>query len=154
MKETHKLSIILSLLLTLFLCADVYAEPVVIEKAFSVICNTTGQVCEPPGTVTLNLAMSSTVSMAFRTFSSHCSSIRVDIFGSLNGSTGFLTANQQTSVLDERYLESGNYIFSIYATGEAGECNKGNLKTWGGNLIFYIEGDNRKVNLGEADCEG
>ena len=130
-----------------------YAEERIEEKEIWVTCSSSGQVCSPPGSVTLNLPKSAIVALMFATPERHCSSISVAITGDLEGSTDFLSAGEQTGILDTKILPSGNYSFSITATGQEGGCNYGELNSWGGIVIFFIEDEDwREKNFGNPEC--
>ena len=120
---------------------------------FAINCNSSGQVCSPPGHVELFLQYPAEVSMRFRTPRSHCSRVRVDIEGPLTGSSNFLAANQATGILDIKTLDAVRHHFYITGTGTVGGYNVGTLGSWGGYLDFTIEGhDIINKNKGKPGC--
>jgi hypothetical protein len=111
---------------------------------FGVTCTSTGQLCEPPFTVSFET--SALLQVQYTVRADHCSSVRLHIFvdNVLVQTTDFLGwpgagapfdgLPLQTELLDLGPVSSGPHVLALQAEGQESGCNTGNLSSWGGSI--------------------
>ena len=111
---------------------------------FSVTCTSTGQLCDPPFSVSGEIG--SVLQVRYFALSTHCSSLRVHLLvdGILKVTTGFLGWPGATSPFAELPLDTGlvdlgpvspgAHLISVQAEGQVSGCNVGKPFSWGGSL--------------------
>ncbi len=114
---------------------------------FAVTCTNTGQLCDPPFSVSVEIGSVLQVQyFVISSRSTHCSSLRVHLFvdGTLKVTTGFLGWPGAPSPFAELPLDTGlvnlgpvslgAHLISIQAEGQPGGCNATQPVSWGGSL--------------------
>ena len=111
---------------------------------FVVTCTNTGQLCDPPFSVSGETG--SVLQVQYFVRSTHCSSLRVHLFvdGTLKVTTGFLgwpgapspfaELPLDTGLVDLGPVAPGTHIISVQAEGQVSGCNSGQPSKWGGSL--------------------
>jgi hypothetical protein len=111
---------------------------------FVVACNSTGQLCDPPFSVSGEIG--SVLQVQYFVRSTHCSSLRVHLFvdGTLKVTTGFLGWPGAPSPFAEFPLDTGlvdlgpvsprAHLISVQAEGQVSGCNVDQPFGWGGSL--------------------
>jgi endonuclease YncB( thermonuclease family) len=112
---------------------------------FVVTCTSTGQLCEPPFSVSVETG--SVLQVQYLVRSTHCSSLRVHLFvdGTLKVTTGFLGwpgapspfagLPLDTGLVDLGPVSPGAHLISVQAEGQVSGCNFGQPFSWGGSLL-------------------
>ena len=111
---------------------------------FVVTCTSTGQLCDPPLSVSGEIG--SVLQAQYFVRSTHCSSLRVHLFvdGTLKVTTGFLgwvgapspfaELPLDTGLVDLGPVSPGAHLISVQAEGQVSGCNVGKPLSWGGSL--------------------
>jgi RTX calcium-binding nonapeptide repeat (4 copies) len=111
---------------------------------FVVTCTSTGQLCEPPFSVSVETG--SVLQVQYFVRSTHCSSLRVHLFvdGTLKVTTGFLgwpgapspfaELPLNTGLVDLGPVSPGAHLISVQAEGQVSGCNFHQPYSWGGTL--------------------
>ena len=111
---------------------------------FVVTCTSTGQLCDPPFSVSGEIG--SVLQVQYFVLSTHCSSLRVHLFvdGTLKVTTGFLgwpgapspfaELPLDTGLVDLGPVSPGAHLISVQAEGQVSGCNVGKPSSWGGSL--------------------
>ena len=111
---------------------------------FGVTCTSTGQLCDPPFSVSGEIG--SVLQVQYFALSTHCSSLRVHLFvdGTLKVTTGFLgwpgapspfaELPLDTGLVDLGPVSPGAHLISVQAEGQVSGCNVGQPFSWGGSL--------------------
>ncbi|MDQ3582137.1 MAG: thermonuclease family protein [Pseudomonadota bacterium] len=111
---------------------------------FAVTCTNTGQLCDPPFSVSVETG--SILQVQYFVRSTHCSSVRVHIFvdGTLEMTTGFLGWPGAPSPFAELRLDTGlaelgpvspgAHLISVQVEGQVSGCNLDQPLSWGGSL--------------------
>ena len=111
---------------------------------FVVTCTSTGQLCDPPFSVSGEIG--SVLQVQYFVPSAHCSSLRVHLFvdGTLKATTGFLgwpgapspfaELPLDTGLVDLGPVSPGAHLISVQAEGQVSGCNVGKPFSWGGSL--------------------
>jgi hypothetical protein len=100
-------------------------------------CTSTGQLCSPSFSTTVNLASAGSITLMFTPNAAGCS--KAEFYISVDGvqlaQTPFLAPGQASSAYPTATLSVGPHAISIQAQGEVGGCNEGALGSWGGSLV-------------------
>ena len=111
---------------------------------FGVTCTSTGQLCDPPFSVSGEIG--SVLQVQYFALSTHCSSLRVHLFvdGALKVTTGFLgwpgapspfgELPLDTGLVDLGPVSPGAHLISVQAEGQVSGCNVDQPFSWGGSL--------------------
>ena len=111
---------------------------------FLVTCTSTGQLCDPPFSVSGEIG--SVLQVQYVVLSAHCSSLKVPLFvdGPLKVTTGFLgwpgapspfaELPFDTGLVDLGPVSPGAHLISVQAEGQVSGCNSGQPGSWGGSL--------------------
>lgn len=111
---------------------------------FVVTCTNTGQLCDPPFSVSVETA--SVLQVQYFVRSTHCSSGRFHLFvdGILKVTTGFLgwpgapspfaELPLDTGLVDLGPVSPGAHLISVQGEGQVSGCNSGQPGSWGGSL--------------------
>ena len=111
---------------------------------FGVTCTSTGQLCDPPFSVSGEIG--SVLQVQYFALSTHCSSLRVHLFvdGTLKVTTGFLgwpgapspfgELPLDTGLVDLGPVSPGAHLISVQAEGQVSGCNVDQPFSWGGSL--------------------
>ena len=111
---------------------------------FVVTCTSTGQLCDPPFSVSGEIG--SVLQVQYFALSTHCSSLRVHLFvdGTLKVTTGFLgwpgapspfaELPLDTGLVDLGPVSPGAHLISVQPEGQVSGCNVGKPFSWGGSL--------------------
>ena len=111
---------------------------------FVAFCTSTGQLCDPPFSVSVETG--SILQVQYFVRATHCSSVRVHLFvdGIFKATTGFLgwpsapspfdVLPLDTGLLDLGPVPPGSHLVSVQGEGQVGGCNAGQLNSWGGSL--------------------
>lgn len=111
---------------------------------FAVTCTSTGQLCDPPFSVSGEIG--SVLQVQYFVRSTHCSSLRVHLFvdGTLKVTTGFLgwpgapspfaELPLDTGLVDLGPVSPGAHLISVQAEGQVSGCNLDQPLSWGGSL--------------------
>ena len=111
---------------------------------FFVTCTNTGQLCDPPFSVPVEIG--SVLQVQYFVRSTHCSSVRVHLFvdGTLKVTTGFLgwvgapspfaELPLDTGLVDLGPVSPGAHLISVQVEGQVSGCNVGKPFSWGGSL--------------------
>ena len=111
---------------------------------FAVTCTSTGQLCDPPFSVSGEIG--SVLQVQYFVRSTHCSSLRVHLFvdGTLKVTTGFLgwpgapspfaELPLDTGLVDLGPVSPGAHLISVQAEGQVSGCNLDQPVSWGGSL--------------------
>ena len=135
------------------------ANQIVTDYPVAVACTSTGQLCAPPYSVTVNTI--GTLKVQYFVHPGHCSSVRVHFLldGPLVVTSPFLgyigdPLNQpmQTIEYDLGPVSPGSHKVEIQAEGQPGGCNSGGVATWGGTLRITTAED--KVPTAPATWSG
>jgi len=114
---------------------------------FAVTCTNTGQLCDPPFSVSVETGTDLKARYFVRR--EHCSSIRVRIFldGALRLTTGFFGWPGSpppfadlpfgTGLIDFGPVSPGTHLISIQGEGQPGGCNATGPVSWGGSLDLF-----------------
>jgi hypothetical protein len=140
MRNTRRL-LIVSGVIALTTAPVVHAEKFSLSTGvFGITCTSTGQLCDPPETLTIG---DPTAALKVRKFvytaaSAHCSSgrILVELDGRLVGKMRFVSRNE-TATLRKRKglrLAPGTHTFAFRFEGKVGGCNTGAVPGWGGEI--------------------
>lgn len=102
---------------------------------FSILCSSSGQLCDK--SFTKILTSQSKVTVNLQTPASHCSKVR--FITKLNNTTvntsSFLAPLEETQTIDLGSVKNGD-VLSIGAEGEVGGCNSGTLVSWGATMYI------------------
>ena len=111
---------------------------------FVVTCTSTGQLCDPPFSVSGEIG--SFLQVQYFVRSTHCSSLRAHLFvdGTLKVTTGFLgwvgapspfaELPLDTGVVDLGPVSPGAHLIGVQLEGQVSGCNFGKPFSWGGSL--------------------
>jgi hypothetical protein len=111
---------------------------------FVVSCTSTGQLCDPPFSVSVETGSALQVQYFVR--STHCASVRVGLLvdGTLRATSDFLGwpgapapfsgLALDTGLVDLGPVSPGAHVVGVQAEGQVGGCNFGELPNWGGSL--------------------
>ena len=127
----------------------VFAVSVETDVPVSVICTSSGQLCSPMFSSTVETQ--SELQVKFTVPPGHCSSIDVHIFldGNPVGDTGFLGWSGapppfdllplMSGIIDLGPVSPGTHEISLQGEGQISGCNIGELAGWGGTLTTFTE---------------
>jgi hypothetical protein len=135
--------------LSAFSIQDAFAVSVQTDVPVSVSCTSSGQLCSPLFSSTVETQ--SELKVKFTAHPGHCSSIDVNIFldGNPMGTTGFLgwpaapfpfdALPLMSGIIDLGPVSPGTHQISLQGKGQVGGCNSGYLAGWGGTLTTFTE---------------
>jgi hypothetical protein len=107
-------------------------------------CTSTGELCEPPFTVSVQTA--SLLQVQYTVRDTHCGSVRVhllvdgvliatsDFLGWPGAPAPFSDLALDTGLVDLGPVSPGTHVLGVQAEGQVGGCNTGQLDDWGGSL--------------------
>jgi hypothetical protein len=118
-----------------------HAEKLTISTGvFGIACTSTGQVCDPPLTLTVG---DPTTAIKVKKFiydapPEHCSSgrILIELDGRQIGKMRFVSRLEQAKLRKRVRLAPGTHTFAFRFEGKVGGCNAGAVSGWGGEIIL------------------
>ena len=117
------------------------------QFSIALACSTTGQLCDPPYSVTVQAQTQLGIDFAISGL--HCGPIRQHVLldgkevlttgwlGWAGAPAPFAALPLETGILDLGPVSAGAHTLGLRAEGEVGGCNHGGFDSWGGTLKVY-----------------
>lgn len=122
----------------------VHPSPVLAEKftvgtgPFGITCTSTGQICDPPETLTIGdpARALKVKKFVYDASAAHCSSgrILIELDGRQVGKMRFVSRNERATLRKRIRLAPGAHMLAFRFQGKLGGCNVGSVSGWGGEI--------------------
>lgn len=127
----------------------VHAEKFTVSTGtFLINCTSTGQVCDPPATLTIGdpFRPLKVKKIIYDAATAHCSAGRllVELDGLPLGRMRFVIGSERAKLRKRFRLEPGEHTLAFRFEGRVGGCNSGQVASWGGAIT--VRGKRRALS--------
>jgi len=111
---------------------------------FAVYCTSSGQLCDPPETLTVvaTAPRARITRIEYDAPDAHCSSgrLHVAVDGREVARMRYVAARERTTLRRRINLRAGTHVFAFRFEGRTGGCNVGAVVSWGGTITLVGRG--------------
>jgi hypothetical protein len=134
---------VLALALVLGMLSPIRAEKFTATTGvFGITCTGTGQLCEPPATLTIGDPAKKVKirKVVYTAAAEHCSAGRllVTLDGAKFGKMRFVIGKETTTLRKRRSVAPGLHTLAFQFEGRTGGCNTGSVSGWGGVITVTM----------------
>ncbi|MEP6962274.1 MAG: hypothetical protein ABI995_09350 [Acidobacteriota bacterium] len=111
-----------------------------ITESVSITCSSSGQLCDPPYTSSITVAVRGVVTAEFTASPGHCSTMKahIGIDGVEKAVSAILGPGESTDAVELGTVSAGNHSVFVKAEGQVTGCNVGRISSWGGTLRITL----------------